>query len=340
MRRSAHGSTARGAGERSLRDRGCAVGREPGKGEEGGRAGVRVGGGARRRKPCWSFTRSEGLRAFSSPCGCDRGSASRLRGAGTVSPVGVVRGGGGVRGAAAAAWSQAIVTSRGAGGRPRLPLSVWPLERPPLPCPGGRRGSPGARHEPRLRSVPPEPAGGLRADSAHRQRHLRRRLQGKDQGPRAAEALGSRSRCGQGPGVRQSPGVGVRAASPRAALAPGSRGGGGAGARGFAALERTKGQMLNPETSKPLPEPCPGRAFPGTAERERAALLSVAQKGAGRLLHCQGQCDEPDSRGLACVKPARFRRTWPYPLSVGYFFPPGPVVVITLGNLHRQPLNF
>lgn len=63
-------------------------------------------------------------------------------------PVVVVRGGGGgVReaAAAAAAWSRAIVTAGGAGGRPRLPLSVWSPERPPsLPGreAGGTRGPP------------------------------------------------------------------------------------------------------------------------------------------------------------------------------------------------------
>lgn len=70
-----------------------------------------------------------------------------------MSPVVVVRGGGGGGGvrraaAAAAAWSRAIVTAGGAGGRPRLPLSVWPPERPPSPAREGGGVHPGPAMNP------------------------------------------------------------------------------------------------------------------------------------------------------------------------------------------------
>lgn len=50
--------------------------------------------------------------------------------------------------AAAAACSRAIVTAGGAGGRPRLPLSVWPPERPPSLAREGGGGHPGPAMNP------------------------------------------------------------------------------------------------------------------------------------------------------------------------------------------------
>lgn len=74
-------------------------------------------------------------------------------------------------------------------------------------------------------------------------------------------------------------------------------GGGGAGAQGSDDLERTKGQTFNPETSKSLPEPSPGRTFPrkgctraGRSAHPRAerGWTFVALAGSVRLTRQQG----------------------------------------------------
>lgn len=105
------------------------------------------------------------------------------------------------------------------------------------------------------------------------------------------------------------------------------------GSQGSDALEPTKGETFNLETPRSYLSPSLDARCPGRAERERATLLFVEQREAGLLLHRQGQCDEPDSRGLAYVKPACFTQTWHYPLWAGNCCPPGPVVVTALGNL-------
>lgn len=90
------GRAARGVGERSLRDRGCAVAPEPGK----------EGGGWRSRSKGRGRSGESGSHVGVSPGarGCERSSLrvgvtrvrrrGGLRGAGTVRPVVVVRGGG------------------------------------------------------------------------------------------------------------------------------------------------------------------------------------------------------------------------------------------------------
>lgn len=108
------------------------------------------------------------------------------------------------------------------------------------------------------------------------------------------------------------------------------------GSQGSDALEPTKGETFNLETPRSYLSPSLDARFPGRAERERATPLLVEQREAGLLLHRQGQCDEPGSRGLAYVKPACFRQTWHYPPWVGNCCPPGPAVVTTLGSLRTQ----
>ncbi|KAL0621029.1 hypothetical protein AAY473_009356 [Plecturocebus cupreus] len=106
--------------------------------------------------------------------------------------------------------------------------------------------------------------------------------------PRAAEDVGSRPLAKPG---RLSP----RRLSSGDAGAWEQCGGRSRGRRGLCCLGEQRAKCVTPRPPQPLPEPFGGRK--GRTRADHSAHHSA--EGLGRLLHWQGQRDEPDSRGLA-----------------------------------------